>query len=332
MKCRFKTDDCSAKLLLLCLLSLLSHVVVGLLLRAPPPTTSEMFRKKKEFGSVTVLDDDEESGQDFNDLGLDEKRPSDGQDDLQNMTTEQLEKLAISTAQAGKESTTRALRTAMEAREIATTTAQTMQQQTEQLENMSEQIEVVHDYLDKSERTIEKLNKPKLVRMFQRKKPAGKGLDKVKVSRKENEQREELRTKGLDSIDVKKLQTSVDGKSVQMQDLQREQLLEEDAGSSTTTGRLAWLGKKSREPAPRVQTRDIQDDYSQYSSGVADVLRQQDDDLDAIGDAIADMKAMGTAMNNELDYQNTLVTDVQERSSVTAQRTKANARKIARIK
>lgn len=115
-----------------------------------------MFRKKKEVGSVTVLDDEDESGQAFTDLGLTEKRQEEQEQtgqEFENMTTEQLEKLAISTAQAGKESTARALRIATEAREIGTTTAQTMQQQTEQLENMSDQIEVVHDYLDKSERT-----------------------------------------------------------------------------------------------------------------------------------------------------------------------------------
>lgn len=161
-------------------------------------------------------------------------------------------------------------------------------------------------------------------------------MDKVKVSRQEPDQREDLRTKGLESIDVKKLKAQTEEGSIQMRTLEREQLLEDGTSSSngttSTTGPLAWLGKKSREPAPRVETRDIHDDYSQYSSGVADALKQQDDDLDLIGDAVADMKAMGAAMNHELDYQNKLVDDVQERASVTSKRTKENARKIARIK
>lgn len=171
------------------------------------------------------------------------------------------------------------------------------------------------------------MTKSKLARMFQRKKPVGKGLEKVKGTRKEQEARQELRNKGLESLDVKSMQSS-DG-TVKMHDLQREELLDAPAASGS---KLGWLGKKNRDPTPRLETRAIQEDYSAYSSGVAQVLKQQDEDLDQIGDALSDMKAMATAMNNELEYQGELIEEVQTFSTETSRRTKENAKKIARIK
>lgn len=326
-----------------------------------------MFRKRKDSGAIQVLDEEGDVPR-YDDLGLDRERDEAAApvEDLDNMTSEQLQKLTIASAKTGKESTARALRIANEAHEIGTTTAATMQQQTEQLEKMSEEIEVVHDYLDKSERTLslallppllhsisichpallwhsqlltfflfsfvclgtlEKMNKSKLVRMFQWKKPTGKGLNNVKGSRKEKEQREELRQKGLEAIDIKSLKTE-DG-TVPMRDLQREQLLETD--DTSTTARRNWLGKK-REEEQRTETKDIRENYSQYTPEVADVLKDQDNDLDQISQVVSDMKAMGAAMNNELDYQNRVVNEVQDFSMETARRTKQNARNIAKIK
>lgn len=115
-------------------------------------THAAMFRKKKNLGTVTVFDDEPDN---FNDLGLSTaSAPNAVQKDqpFDQMSTQQLEALALGSAQAGKEATSRALRTAQEAREIGVNTAGAMKKQTEQLEKMSEDIEVVHDYLDKSER------------------------------------------------------------------------------------------------------------------------------------------------------------------------------------
>lgn len=110
-----------------------------------------MFHKKKDFGTVVILDEDCNAREK---LGLSDRQAHNStHGDLENMTTQQLEKLAIDTAQSGKDATSRTLRMAIEAREIGANTAATMQQQTAQLEKLSEDIEVVHDYLDKSERT-----------------------------------------------------------------------------------------------------------------------------------------------------------------------------------
>lgn len=114
-----------------------------------------MFRKKKGSGDVILLDEELPKQDKYTDLGLDQKQDKGlSEEEVQNMTSQQLEQLVASTANVGKESTARALRIATEAREIGATTATTMQQQTAQLEAMSEQIEVVHDYLDKSERKL----------------------------------------------------------------------------------------------------------------------------------------------------------------------------------
>lgn len=110
-----------------------------------------MFRKKKDVGTVIVLDDNP-SVDAREELGLSGPRGGDPtSDDMEHMTSQQLEQLAIGTAKSGKDATARALRMATEAREIGANTAATMQQQTVQLEKLSEDIEVVHDYLDKSE-------------------------------------------------------------------------------------------------------------------------------------------------------------------------------------
>lgn len=101
-----------------------------------------MFRRKKYAGTVTVFDDDEDSN----------ARPRD--DEATRASEQQMEAVALATAQAGKDSTARALLMAEETREIGVATAETMRNQTERLEKMSEDIEVVHDYLDKSERML----------------------------------------------------------------------------------------------------------------------------------------------------------------------------------
>eukprot|EP00177_Eucheuma_denticulatum_P001425 GFKZ01002572.1.p1 GENE.GFKZ01002572.1~~GFKZ01002572.1.p1 ORF type:complete len:297 (+),score=64.33 GFKZ01002572.1:193-1083(+) len=296
-----------------------------------------MFRKKKALGSVTVFEDEPDN---FDDLGLSSGRstqnPATSDQPLDQMTSQQLEDLALSSANAGKDATARALQMATEAREIGVNTASAMKKQTEQLEKMGDDIEVVHDYLDKSERIIDKMSKPKLVRMFQRKKGTGKGLDKVKASRKDQDERDELRKKGLETLDLE----SFDGGSkghISLQDLERDELLEtggsEDPAASSDGKRRIWKGRRGKGGGDvRVDAKNVREDYSGYSAGVADVMRKQDDDLDLISDALKDMRELAGAMNNELEYQDRLISEVQDFTVETSVRTKENARKIHKIK
>lgn len=268
------------------------------------------------------------------------------EEQIESMSAEQLQQVIEGSAQAGKESTARALKIAVETREIGVATAETMQQQTAQLERMQDDLEVVHDHLDKAEGTIEKMTTNKLVRMLRFNKGKGRTADKKKTSRKEEEEREELRAKGLESVDIRELQRRNNEGTMTMEELQRNQLLgsgsstskpppadESDDQSSGSKNRLRLFGgRKKSDGEKRVGTREIKEDYSGYSGNVASVLRQQDDDLDKIGDVVGDLNRMAVAMNNELDYQNGLIDDVKATSAETSKRTKDNSRRIAKIK
>lgn len=173
----------------------------------------------------------------------------------------------------------------------------------------------------------------KFVRMFQPNKSTGKGLDKHKASRKEEVAREELREKGLDAIDIKGMQNH-EG-VVSMNEIQREQLLNGGTGtgnSNESGNRFRIFGGKKTEGTERVDAQDIREDYSQYSQGVRGVLKKQDEDLDEISNVLGDMKVMANAMNNELAYQGEKIEEVQNFTEETSQRTKKNARNIAKIK
>lgn len=183
---------------------------------------------------------------------------------------------------------------------------------------------------------IDKMSKPKLVRMFQRKKATGKGLDKVKASRKDQDEREELRKKGIETLDLE----SFDGGSkghISLQDLERQDLLEDGGGDNPSASvdgkRRIWKGRKGKGGGDvRVNAKNVREDYSGYSQGVAEVMRKQDDDLDLISDALKDMKDLAGAMNNELEYQDRLISEVQDFTIETSVRTKENARRIQKIK
>lgn len=296
-----------------------------------------MFRKKKTLGNVVVYDEDDGCSQgdkhgvpvdDFQRRG-DPRAQNLAADDLERMSASELESLALSTAEEGKEGTSRALAMALETRQIGVATAETMKKQTEQLERMGDNIEIVHDYLDKSDRVIDKMSKPKIVRMFQRQKPMGKGLKNVKAGRKDIAEREKLRQNGLDSVDLKSMQKPDEDELACTFDsvVDREELL----GDSQDSEKKGRQSKKKTSSAPQ-NSRAIKEDYSGYSSGVAQVLKQQDDDLDKISDALADMNALAKGMNSELDYQEKLINEVQNFTEETSIRTKEHARRVNRIK
>lgn len=176
--------------------------------------------------------------------------------------------------------------------------------------------------------------------MFQRKKPAGKGLDKVRGSRKERTAKEEMREKGVEALDMDRLQSASTDQIVTLDDLddsqqQRNELFgteTSEKGASSSRLRAPRFRKKDN-PQPTVKSsRQVKEDYSQYSEPVANVMREQDEDLDQISDALADMKELAGAMNNELEYQDKLIHEVQDFTQETSRRTKENARKITKIK
>jgi hypothetical protein len=293
-----------------------------------------MWKKKQATGAVTVfedeLDGDAGGGNKYSDLGLGAGRPRGyGEDeDLMQLSAAELEALALSSAQAGTEGTARALAMALETREIGVTTAQTMRQQTEQLERLGDEIEVVHDYLDKSDRVINKMSKPKIVRMFQLPKKDGKGLDKMKGSRKDQAERDALKARGLGVVDIDGMSSDRPGAAARSaaDDDPRDELFEvQDVRKN---------GKRSKASSSSAaeSSRSLADDYSQYSTGVATAMRKQDQDLDQISGALADMKTLADGMNAELTYQDKLITEIQDFTDETSRRTKDNARRVKQIK
>lgn len=287
-----------------------------------------MFRKKK-VGTVQVYSDDEDvsspgrgRGDDFDDLGLggDSRGGDLDEADIAQMSGQQLEDAALAQARDGREGTKRALAMALETREIGGATAQRMREQTEQLEKMGENIEEVHDYLDKSEKIIDKMSKPKIVRMFTRDKKKGKGLDKLKAGKRELAEREKLKASGLGAVEL-----GDDGGSGGSDNENREELF-------TVTDAKKGKKRKGKKGSPESGSRAVQEDYSQYTSGVASAMRAQDDDLDQISDALGDLKALADGMNSELGYQGKLIDEVQTFTEETSNRTKKHANRVNNIK
>lgn len=174
------------------------------------------------------------------------------------------------------------------------------------------------------------MTKPKLVRMFQKKKATGKGLDKVKRSGKDIEAREQMRKNGIDAVNLDNMTGSQE--KLTMDDLDDDPIDEATPASESASGWRSRRGRKAKEPVAPKDARSIREDYSQYSEGVAGVMRKQDEDLDQISDALSDMRALAGAMNNELDYQDKLINEVQDFTVETSVRTKENARRINKIK
>lgn len=305
-----------------------------------------MFSKKKKGGGGVVLLDEPASGgpsspppppaDSFDDLLGD--APSGGSRggrsaasgreptaaEMEQMSVAELEEHALAQAAAGNEGTKRSLALALEARSIGVNTAATLKDQTKQLEGMTADIERVHDCLDKSEKVIDKMTKPVYVRMFSRAKRPGKGLDKQKkLGRKEAKERDALRDGGVDSLDLDGLRERDEaargggggGDDDDRADLLDEQLVASKKGKAArAVGGAAGVGGR--------------EEYAGYSTGVASALRKQDEDLDAISGALADMKGLASAMNSELTYQEGLVSTVNEYTLETSRRTKANADKV----
>lgn len=180
---------------------------------------------------------------------------------------------------------------------------------------------------------IDKMSKPKIARMFARKKPTGKGLNNVRTGRKEREAREALRSEGLASIDLDGMSGKPPG-ALELEDMDkdRKELLDGATAAAEKTGTKKKNRKGKGGPSESKNPKQVTDDYSHYTKDVAAVMRDQDKDLDRISDVLGDMKSMATAMNNEISYQSGLIDEVQNFTKETSERTKANARRVNKIK
>lgn len=320
-----------------------------------------MFRKKKMVGCVTIFNDNDITAADrFNDLGIDDMDDTEnaGTDQLDNLTREQVTRLAVANAQAGREATRRALAMAAETRDIGAKTTETLGAQTAQLEKMGDDFDAVHGYLDQSEKVIEKMRKPKLIRMLQGKGwRSNGGTSSANVSvissspgNAKDEYYKDLKRNGCHSVkysqEAQKYGTRKAG-IVSMGDIEGDGGSSDDDGDSDVDksasfklsagsfniGKLMKGGKKGKgEGNVVISTRKIHDDYEEFDPEVGDILKEQDEDLDLISDSLTDMKRMAVAMNNELQYQGHLVNSIQDATVSASERTKRNVNEMSKIK
>jgi len=263
-------------------------------------TTRRMFGRKKYKGSVQIVGDDDDL------VGRDDYTESNsehvGSSDMNGVdsTTMELRGMQLREAEKGKLETERALRQALETRELGVETAKKLDSQTEQLEKNSRDLAYTHEKLDQAENVIFKMKTPKMLRRFRRKPKSGKGLKEAKVGRKETKRRDELRRKGTSSI-------TVDGYN---------------DGDSGDENELSTSGED--EDAPHM----IREDYSEYDEPVRQVLLDQDKNLDLISQVIKDTNELAQAMGNELDLQGGLIDQVNDEVQSTRERTKKMAENI----
>jgi hypothetical protein len=251
---------------------------------------------RKQVGTVTFLDDLPEDA-----LGLQtSQRARDAKDDgnLAQMTSTELEALALTEAMSGQQSTSRALAVAIETRAVGLNTARELQQQTEQLERLTVGIGEVSNTLDKSDFIIDKMSRGKLSRMVRKKKSDGKKPPTARAERRHLAEREALKTHGLSSVDLNGI-----GGDHEEASPNRELLL---AGNDV---RKSHMVEKSRKVQTQQSARSTQEDYSHYSSGVAHAIQQQDSELDAISVVLNDLRSVAGAMGGELQYHNVLITN-----------------------
>lgn len=173
------------------------------------------------------------------------------------------------------------------------------------------------------------MRKPKILRLLQGKRHKAKGLQEANLTRREQETYDELRRNGVETLVCSMTKTTP---QIAMDDMDREELFSPVTPQNNRKNcKPSTMKQKQTSYPSHIATKDINEDYSEYSADVAQVLRGQDDDLDLISDALTDMKHIAVAMNHELGYQAHLIEQVQDYTVQTAKRTKANAAKIALI-
>lgn len=288
-----------------------------------------MFGRKKYKGSVQIVDDDEYIdlvGRDDRAELRNEPAGSSDANGVDNTATE-LRGLQLREAEKGKQETERALRQALEARDLGASTAKQLDSQTEQLEKNSRDLAYTHEKLDEAEAVLYRMKTPKILRAFRRKPKSGKGLKEVKVGRKDTKKRDELRRKGTSSIDI----DGFDAPGSENDELSSSDRDEDDFREEEEKGgrskRKKLFGRKG-EASTVVSPQLINKDYSEYDEPVRQVLRDQDKNLDLISQVIKDTNQLAQAMGHEIDLQAGLIDQVQDEVHSTRERTKTLAQNI----
>lgn len=167
--------------------------------------------------------------------------------------------------------------------------------------------------------------------MFQRRKGRN-GLDTTPVSKKELKKQEEMRRNGVQSLAMERDESTIvsirEATVVTMDDV-----LESSPGGNRK-GNNYNKSKNRHVSSPAAVYDDLEEEscmYGEYDDDVADVLRDQDNDLEDLSQTLMGMKDVAVAMNHELDHQRHLINQVQNYTQQTKIKTAKNTKAIKEI-
>jgi len=166
-------------------------------------------------------------------------------------------------------------------------------------------------------RQVRKLTTNKLQRIFSYGNKKGKGLDKQKPSKKTRIERDRLQEQGVERLNI--------------DDEGKLNLTEEEIRRRRKRDKVMRKNSNNNNNMRPKGTRHIKNDHSGYSKEVREILEEQDDDLDNIGDLLAETNAMANAMNNEIMLQDELINDTRAYTEESNRRINENRRKLDKL-
>lgn len=170
---------------------------------------------------------------------------------------------------------------------------------------------------------------PRILRFFQRRR-GRKGLDTNVKSQKELKKQEAIRRNGVESLGL------VDGKESTLESIRNATVVTMDDLLESSSGKGKKYNKSQNRhvSSPAAIYDDLEgesDMYGEYDDDVADVLRDQDNDLEDLSQTLMGMKDVAVAMNHELDHQRHLINKVQDYTHQTKMKTAKNTKAIKEI-
>eukprot|EP00181_Compsopogon_caeruleus_P000943 CAMPEP_0184682386 /NCGR_PEP_ID=MMETSP0312-20130426/7020_1 /TAXON_ID=31354 /ORGANISM="Compsopogon coeruleus, Strain SAG 36.94" /LENGTH=317 /DNA_ID=CAMNT_0027134001 /DNA_START=49 /DNA_END=1002 /DNA_ORIENTATION=- len=217
----------------------------------------------------------------------------DGQRDLPKsarqlaLETDQMEQEALRVARDTTARTRQALTSATEAREVGFHTAKELHRQTGQLQAVNDDLVHAYNVLDQTDKVIDQMHRPLMHRIIPHR-----------------------------SKDARKAKLRGTARNTSVVDLPDEAI---QASSSISEERQELLGIQGaardayRQVAPLTVSQEL------------DMLeKEQDQDLDKIGQVVGDLKNLAVGMNKELEVQTVMLDDLDEDTGKVRERIRLN--------
>ncbi|KAI0001995.1 hypothetical protein BJV77DRAFT_1141997 [Russula vinacea] len=216
-------------------------------------------------------------------------------------------------------STRNALRMAREAEETARNTVNRLGTQSEKLANTERHLDVSKTHSQRAEDKtdeLKKLNRSIFRPAITFNKDAKRAAQEAKIQQRYEEEREE-REKAM--TDIRETQNRLG---------QASRYGQRDEGIE-----LGSNGKQPRTGAQQALQREQRKRYQFEATASDDELEDElDENLDGISDVAKRLKALGTAMGQELDNQNNRIERIEEKTVSLDNRVFRNTEKLKRIK